>query len=116
MSAHEAFARPLWIPPDPVPGVNLVGFLEAESGLGEIARRLGRGLQHAEIPFSAISYRRTPSRLEGAPEFPISHDAPYDTNLVWKHAVPKSARYRARRISVTLRAFASAATETPANS
>ena len=86
MSAHEAFARPLWIPPDPVPGVNLVGFLEAESGLGEIARRLGRGLQHAEIPFSAISYRRTPSRLEGAPEFPISHDAPYDTNLVCLNA------------------------------
>lgn len=36
---------------------------------------------------------------------------PYDTNLVWKHAVPKSARYRGRRISVTLRAFTSAATE-----
>lgn len=30
---------------------------------------------------------------------------PYDTNLVWKHAVPKAARYRGRRISVTLRAF-----------
>jgi len=34
---------------------------------------------------------------------------PYDTNLVWKHAVPKSARYRGRRISVTLRGFTSAA-------
>ena len=29
----------------------------------------------------------------------------YDTNLVWKHEVPKSARWRGRRISVTLRAF-----------
>ena len=30
---------------------------------------------------------------------------PYSTNLAWKHAVPKSVRYRGRRISVTLRAF-----------
>ena len=30
---------------------------------------------------------------------------PYDTNLAWKHAVPKSAKRRGRRISVTLRAF-----------
>jgi len=30
---------------------------------------------------------------------------PYDTNRVWKHAVPKFARYRGRRISLTLRAF-----------
>ncbi len=29
----------------------------------------------------------------------------YDTNLVWKHSVPKSAKRRGRRISVTLRAF-----------
>lgn len=30
---------------------------------------------------------------------------PFATNTVWKHAVPKSARYSGRRISVTLRAF-----------
>ncbi len=30
---------------------------------------------------------------------------PYDTNLAWKHQVPKSAKSRGRRISVTLRAF-----------
>jgi alkylated DNA repair dioxygenase AlkB len=33
---------------------------------------------------------------------------PHDTNRVWKHAVPKSAKYRGRRISVTLRGFTSA--------
>ena len=32
---------------------------------------------------------------------------PWDTNLRWKHAVPKRASYRGRRISITLRAFAS---------
>jgi alkylated DNA repair dioxygenase AlkB len=36
---------------------------------------------------------------------------PYDTNRVWKHAVPKAARYRGQRISVTLRGFTSAASE-----
>ena len=30
---------------------------------------------------------------------------PFATNLVWKHAVPKSVRYTSRRISVTFRAF-----------
>jgi alkylated DNA repair dioxygenase AlkB len=30
---------------------------------------------------------------------------PYDTNLAWKHSVPKSTRYVGRRISVTFRAF-----------
>ena len=30
---------------------------------------------------------------------------PFDTNRVWKHSVPKSAKYRGRRISVTMRAF-----------
>jgi alkylated DNA repair dioxygenase AlkB len=30
---------------------------------------------------------------------------PYDTNLAWKHAVPRFARYEGRRISITIRAF-----------
>ncbi len=30
---------------------------------------------------------------------------PWSTNRVWKHCVPKSTRYRGRRISITLRAF-----------
>ncbi|WP_435016589.1 alpha-ketoglutarate-dependent dioxygenase AlkB [Tundrisphaera sp. TA3] len=30
---------------------------------------------------------------------------PYDTNLAWKHAVPKLARHKGRRISLTFRAF-----------
>lgn len=42
-------------------------------------------------------------------DFPAAHGTvfvmPYATNEVWKHAVPKSARYTGRRISVTFRAF-----------
>lgn len=30
---------------------------------------------------------------------------PFDTNKAWKHQVPHFARYRGRRISITLRAF-----------
>jgi alkylated DNA repair dioxygenase AlkB len=32
---------------------------------------------------------------------------PYDTNLAWKHGVPRFARYQGRRISITLRALES---------
>jgi alkylated DNA repair dioxygenase AlkB len=32
---------------------------------------------------------------------------PFNTNLAWKHGVPKSTKYVGRRISVTLRAFKS---------
>jgi alkylated DNA repair dioxygenase AlkB len=42
-------------------------------------------------------------------DFPAPHGTvfvmPYETNRVWKHAVPRSATYRGRRISVTFRAF-----------
>lgn len=45
-----------------------------------------------------------------ARDFPAANGAvfvlPFATNAVWKHAVPKSARYAGRRVSVTLRAFA----------
>ncbi len=37
---------------------------------------------------------------------------PQATNAVWKHAVPKSARYTGRRISVTIRGFRAAGTGT----
>ena len=30
---------------------------------------------------------------------------PFDTNKVWKHEVPRFARWRGRRISITVRAF-----------
>ena len=30
---------------------------------------------------------------------------PWSTNLAWKHSVPHFARFRGRRISITLRAF-----------
>lgn len=70
----------------PVPGVNLVGFLDAELGLGEIARKLARALEVAEIPFAAIPYTGTPSRREHRLELPTTTQAPFDTNIVCLNA------------------------------
>jgi alkylated DNA repair dioxygenase AlkB len=42
-------------------------------------------------------------------DFPALHGTvfvmPWATNLAWKHGVPKFARYRGQRVSVTFRAF-----------
>jgi alkylated DNA repair dioxygenase AlkB len=52
---------------------------------------------------------RATDGVKGRRDFPAANGTvfvmSYATNRVWKHAVPKSARYRGRRISVTLRAF-----------
>ena len=74
------------VPDKPAPGVNLIGYLEAESGLGEVARRLGQGLRRAGVPFAAIPYRKTPSRQEHAVDFEVASTALYDTNLICLNA------------------------------
>jgi glycosyltransferase involved in cell wall biosynthesis len=71
---------------NPTPGVNLIGFLEAESGLGEVARRLGDALDRAGIPFGAIPYRQTPSRQEYPLRFGVTNEAAYDVNLLCLNA------------------------------
>jgi glycosyltransferase involved in cell wall biosynthesis len=82
LESEGAFVHPLTIAEVPVPGVNLVGFLEGEFGVGEIARRLGSALQRAEVPFSAISYRRTPNRQEHPVGLRLAGEAAYDTNVI----------------------------------
>jgi alkylated DNA repair dioxygenase AlkB len=55
------------------------------------------------------SFRLTHPETKERRDFPAPDGTvfvtPYDTNLAWKHQVPKSAKARGRRISVTLRAF-----------
>lgn len=74
--------KPLRIPGRPKPGVNFVGFLEVESGLGEIARRLAAVLDSSDIPLSAIAYRGTLARQQHALELSLAEEAPYDINLI----------------------------------
>jgi len=77
-----ALAKPLRIPGRPKPGVNLVGFLEAESGLGEVARRLAAVFETTDIPLAPISYRGTLGRQRHPLELSLADDAPYDTNVI----------------------------------
>jgi alkylated DNA repair dioxygenase AlkB len=55
------------------------------------------------------TFRLTHPRLKTRSDF-IAEDGsvfvmPFDTNLAWKHSVPKSAKRLGRRISITFRAF-----------
>ncbi len=55
------------------------------------------------------TFRLTHPRLKAHKDFFADNGSvfimPYDTNLAWKHSVPKSTKCRGRRISITLRAF-----------
>ena len=72
----------LRIPRQPSPGINLVGCLEAGSGLGEAARRIARALDRRGVLTAAISHRGTERHQFGPHELLLSDEAPYDTNLV----------------------------------
>jgi glycosyltransferase involved in cell wall biosynthesis len=65
----------------PLPGINLVGYLRAELGVGEAARRLARGLEAGGIPHTTTAYGRTASRQQHAFAENGSR-AFYDTNVV----------------------------------
>ena len=69
-----------------VPGVNLVGYLDAELGLGEIGRKVARALEAAGVPYAAIPYAGTPSRRTQQPGLAATTRAPYDTNIVCLNA------------------------------
>jgi len=100
-------AAPLRIADHPRQGVNLVGFLEVESGLGEIARRLAAALGSTGIPMSAIPYRGTLGRSLHPHGLSLSNEALYDTNLIClsaddlaKFAVEVGSAIFARRYSI----------------
>ncbi len=82
--ASNLRARPEALPETehPLPGVNLAGFLEAESGLGEVARRLAAALDSSEIPLAPIPYRGTLGRQLHPLELSLANEAPYDTNVI----------------------------------
>ena len=65
-----------------LPGLNLAGLFRSENGLGESARLLVAAVRDAGIPFTTITYTRSPSRqghpfAEHGPGRPI-----YDVNIV----------------------------------
>ncbi|MDQ2984760.1 MAG: glycosyltransferase [Actinomycetota bacterium] len=72
--------------PEPLrEGVSLVGYLRAETGVGEAARQLLGALDRTGIPFATVTYAASPARQE--------HDAAeraepptYDTNVICVNA------------------------------
>jgi glycosyltransferase involved in cell wall biosynthesis len=69
------------------PGINLIGYLEAESGMGQGARALSHAIEKAEIPLSLQSLdlnvlARQQDRSIGA----VRSNFPWDINLVFVNA------------------------------
>jgi glycosyltransferase involved in cell wall biosynthesis len=67
------------------PGVNLVGFFQAEFGQGEVARRLDAALRHAGIPHRTIAHDAVPHRQEHSFEH-AAGDADHDINILCLNA------------------------------
>jgi glycosyltransferase involved in cell wall biosynthesis len=62
-------------------GVNLVGLLRAENGIGEAARKIAVGLEQAGIPYSTIAYAKTVARQQHPLE--LREGGPlYGTNII----------------------------------
>jgi glycosyltransferase involved in cell wall biosynthesis len=69
----------------PLPGITLAGYLRAELGVGEAARRLARALEAGHIPHTTVAYGRTQSRQQHA-FVERGRPALYDTNVVCVNA------------------------------
>ena len=69
-----------------VRGLNIVGFLEAESGVGEVARRVSSSVAGRGIPVALFSHRQTARRQLHAHALALSDTTPFDTNLVCLNA------------------------------
>jgi glycosyltransferase involved in cell wall biosynthesis len=67
------------------PGVNLVGFFEAEFGQGEVARRLDAALRHAGIPRRTIAHEASLHRQEHPFEHAVG-DTDHHVNILCLNA------------------------------
>lgn len=71
--------------PMPRPGIQLAGYLSAEAGVGEAARRLLEAVRRAGVPHSVLTYDRTPSR-RGHPVEIADGGGAYDISLICVNA------------------------------
>jgi glycosyltransferase involved in cell wall biosynthesis len=68
--------------PRPRPGVNVVGYLSSERGVGEAARQIVSALRGSDLPVAEIDTPAEPDRISGALGRLGFEDYPYDFNLV----------------------------------
>ncbi len=66
-------------------GVNLIGYLRAESGVGQIGRSIADTLHAARIPFSVCSFDQTRNRQEHPLDWE-DRGLVYDTNILCVNA------------------------------
>jgi len=71
-------------PVAPAPGIQLAGYLSAEAGVGEAARRLLDAVRRTGIPHSVVTYDRTPSRRGHPVE--LGAGGAYDISLICVNA------------------------------
>jgi glycosyltransferase involved in cell wall biosynthesis len=62
--------------------LNIAGFLDAESGVGEVARRIAAALVPDRVPTALVAHRTTDRRQRHPHDLPLSTEATFDTNLV----------------------------------
>jgi glycosyltransferase involved in cell wall biosynthesis len=74
------------IPQSTEVGINIVGYLRAELGIGEVARKLVAAIHYNGLPHSTITYGNTVNRQDHPFAGTDAGRAPYDTNLVCVNA------------------------------
>jgi glycosyltransferase involved in cell wall biosynthesis len=82
-----------------VPGVNVVGYLRAESGLGAAARGYIRALESLRVPLALCDVSELSShRCEDDSSIPLDHTNPHPVNLICVNADQhfNTARYLGR--------------------
>jgi glycosyltransferase involved in cell wall biosynthesis len=67
--------------PTPSPGLNLVGYFDAELGVGEAGRLLVKAAERSGLPLATHVYRRTLSRQMAGFEPPGPHERRYDISV-----------------------------------
>lgn len=67
-------------------GLNVIGYLQGELGLGEAARKLVAAVEAAEIATNTVTYTRIEARQEHGFAQRGTGGAPYDTNLICVNA------------------------------
>jgi glycosyltransferase involved in cell wall biosynthesis len=67
-------------------GVNVIGYLQAELGLGEAARKIVSATERAGLPTATVTYERIGHRQHHHFEERGDGRAPYDTNVICVNA------------------------------
>lgn len=65
------------------PGVNVIGFLRDESGLGRVTRDMIRVFARHQVPVAQVNLGGVPGRLSDYPELALPEGNPHAINLIY---------------------------------